>query len=768
MPEYLSPGVYVEELDAGPHPIQAVSTSTTGMVGVTARGPTTGKPTLITSFGEFQRTFGGFLPEPLAGSVLLTRWADDPDEGGRWWLFPYAVQGFFDNGGQRLYVKRVAAHDAGASSGDFQGGLVSAVTSNAKQGDTEIALEHLVGIQNGSQVTILYRDPASQATQPVGVDAYDALTGRITLNNPLAHPLRAGRDLVQVKAPAAPLTLQVIASAPGAWGDAIRVLVRPVVSTLSLLADPNEGDPFRTQVAAHAAQDSATVNVLAVPGLAVGPPAVPPGGFFVQIGPRTFQVDSIGPVAGHNDQVELTLHAPHTHRPWDPPLAVQRVRRATTAPGTTLRVGGAARLYPGAIVELDTGTTKQTLRVQSVVGDVVTFTTNANADYFETHKLRLVELQVSVSYTDERGRTTDEQFTNLRLTQDDQTGLTRINGRSQLVAVAQPSDLADPGNLLLPTSPSVVGTGVWLTLGGGADNYDSLHTGDFVGVDGGSGNRTGIQALEDIDEVAICAVPGVWSGTVQSSLIQHCEFLKDRFAILDPRDRLGIEDVRTFRDRFDTKYAALYQPWLVVRDVAADRDVQVPPSGHMAGVYARVDVERGVHKAPANVVIRGIRPRTGQTGGLAQDITKREQDLLNPRGINALRFFPEFGQRVWGARTLSSDTTWKYVNVRRLFIQVEESLDEGLQWVVFEPNDEPLWALVRQTITNFLTTIWRTGALAGTTADEAFFVHCDHTTMSRDDIANGRLICVVGIAPVFPAEFVIIRVEQKTLTDQQT
>jgi phage tail sheath protein FI len=287
---------------------------------------------------------------------------------------------------------------------------------------------------------------------------------------------------------------------------------------------------------------------------------------------------------------------------------------------------------------------------------------------------------------------------------------------------------------------------------------------DFVGVDGGSGKRTGIVALEDIDEVSLCAVPGVWAGTVLSSLITHCEQLKDRFAILDPRNDLTIEGILEFREPYDTRYAALYHPWLVVPDPVSGLPVEVAPSGHLAGVYARTDTERGVHKAPANAVVRGIRTRDG----FAQDITKRQQDILNPRGINALRFFPGFGQRVWGARTLSSDSSWKYINVRRLFLFVEESIDEGTQWAVFEPNGEPLWALVRQTVTDFLTTVWRSGALAGTTPDEAFFVACDRSTMTEDDLANGRLICVIGIAPVFPAEFVIFRIQQKTREAQLT
>jgi phage tail sheath protein FI len=184
------------------------------------------------------------------------------------------------------------------------------------------------------------------------------------------------------------------------------------------------------------------------------------------------------------------------------------------------------------------------------------------------------------------------------------------------------------------------------------------------------------------------------------------------------------------------------------------------PSGHIAGVYARVDVERGVHKAPANEVIRAI-------SGIAEDVNKREHDMLNPKNINVLRFFPGRGNRVWGARCLTSDSAWKYVNVRRFFIYVEESIDEGTQWVVFEPNDEPTWARVRLSISNFLNSEWRKGALQGRTAAEAYFVKCDLTTMTQDDIDNGRLICVVGIAPVKPAEFVIFRIQQKTLDTKQ-
>jgi len=292
-------------------------------------------------------------------------------------------------------------------------------------------------------------------------------------------------------------------------------------------------------------------------------------------------------------------------------------------------------------------------------------------------------------------------------------------------------------------------------LAGGDDQLPALAPQDFVGTDGGSGHRTGIQALEDIEDIAICAVPGMWARSVQSALIAHCELLRDRFAVLDPQQGLTIQEVLAFRSPLDSNYAALYYPWVTVPDPFTGDPIPMPPSGHMTGVYALVDTERGVHKAPANVVIQ-------QIVDLDDDVNEREQDLLNPVGINALREFPFRGLRVWGARTISSIPEWRYVNVRRLFIFIEDSIKQGTQWVVFEPNAEPLWALVTQAITNFLDTVWRSGALEGTKQEEAFFVRCDRSTMTEDDVANGRLIVEIGIAPVKPAEFVIFRFRQKT------
>jgi uncharacterized protein len=238
--------------------------------------------------------------------------------------------------------------------------------------------------------------------------------------------------------------------------------------------------------------------------------------------------------------------------------------------------------------------------------------------------------------------------------------------------------------------------------------------------------------------------------------------MRYRFAVLDaqrpPLDTIA--DVRAQRQNYDTKYAALYHPWLLVPQPypvspGPTPPYPIPPSGHTIGIYARTDIERGVHKAPANEVVRGIL-------GLQRILSKGEHDILNPYpvNINVIRDFRpnNRGIRAWGGRVITSDSDWKYVNVRRLLIFIEHSIDRGLQWVVFEPNAEPLWARVRRTISNFLRIVWRNGGLEGTKVEEAYFVKCDRTTMTQTEIDNGQLIVQVGVAPVKPAEFVIVRI----------
>jgi phage tail sheath protein FI len=274
----------------------------------------------------------------------------------------------------------------------------------------------------------------------------------------------------------------------------------------------------------------------------------------------------------------------------------------------------------------------------------------------------------------------------------------------------------------------------------------------FIGKDGGPGNKTGLVTFEDIDEIAIVAAPGMTDPAIQDAVISHCEKM-NRFAVLDSEETIEKGGVDKIKKPRDSQYAAFYFPWIEVYDPAKDKNVYVPPSGHMAGIYARSDNSRGVHKAPANEVVRGAL-------GLKYNISKGEQDILNPRGINCIRAFRDRGIRVWGARTVSSDPSWRYVNVRRLFIMVEESIKNGTQWVVFEPNDHTLWKRIKRNITAFLLRVWNDGALFGQTPEQAFYVKCDEETNPPEVVDAGMVVIEIGMAPVKPAEFVIFRISQ--------
>jgi phage tail sheath protein FI len=344
-----------------------------------------------------------------------------------------------------------------------------------------------------------------------------------------------------------------------------------------------------------------------------------------------------------------------------------------------------------------------------------------------------------VSYKD-----IEEVFDNLSIkSSSSDYYLNRVNGISNLVTIEHGTLLLRPDN-------------IESKLEGGKDCGVELQDYEGYVIDGSTGKRTGWLALDRISDISIYCEPFEMDPILQSALtksvIAHCEATRDRFAILQTSQE-ATSDVTAIMPGSDSKYAALYHPWVQILDPLTNLPRNVPPCGHIAGIYARVDGDRGVHKAPANVTVNGAI-------GLKFDIKKGEQDILNPRGVNCIRAFQGQGIKVWGARTISRDPLWKYINVRRLFIFLEKSIEQGTQWVVFEPNNEALWSRVRQTISQFLTTVWRSGALMGATEEEAFFVKCDRTTMTQDDIDNGRLIVVVGVAPVKPAEFVIFRIAQ--------
>lgn len=272
--------------------------------------------------------------------------------------------------------------------------------------------------------------------------------------------------------------------------------------------------------------------------------------------------------------------------------------------------------------------------------------------------------------------------------------------------------------------------------------------------------------VEEVSDVAIVAAPGSSvTGAAQATrlaLISHAERMRYRIAVLDTEAAASVGDARNVRAAIDSKYAALYYPWVVVPNPSArpsddtiPKELALPPSGFICGIYARNDIQRGVWKAPANEVVRGALR-------FERELSKGEQEVLNPEGINCLRSFFGRGNRVWGARTISSDPEWIYVNVRRYFNYVENSIDRSTQWAVFEPNGPALWSNITDTISSFLFAEWRSGALLGATPEEAYFVRCDRSTMTQADLDNGRLICEIGIAAIKPAEFVIFRIGQKT------
>ena len=450
--------------------------------------------------------------------------------------------------------------------------------------------------------------------------------------------------------------------------------------------------------------------------------------------------------------------------------------------GAELTVKNADGFAAGDAVELFDGKSKQYATVANVQDKVVTLNAPCTLNIVDTKVgsekyIRTCEFSMVVRCGDQV-----EEYNDLSLNAEQSNFVVLKTSKSDLIKVtvgaakaaakaasakdkkegeaaptpAPAADASTPYALLGGTADELV-----LALAGGSDGSPLAVTPSvYLGVDNGPGERTGLQGFIETPDVSLLAAPGVVMPEVQVALLGFCENAKSCFAVLDmPGNLKKAKDLADFRDLYDSSYGAIYHPWLECNDNLTKRNGYFPPSGAMMGIYARSDSERGVHKAPANEVVRGCT-------GLSCPYNQAEQDMLNPIGVNLIRAFTGRGIRVWGARTLSSNGLWKYLNVRRLFIYVEQSIKNNTNWVVFEPNSEALWGRVTRTIELFLATCWRDGALAGTTPGEAFYVECSRATMTQDDIDNGRLICQIGIAPVKPAEFVIFRITQKTATGE--
>lgn len=422
------------------------------------------------------------------------------------------------------------------------------------------------------------------------------------------------------------------------------------------------------------------------------------------------------------------------------------------------RLKSVAGFNVGDVVELEGSGKSQFSVVTNVTGNNVTFSKPFEGEVVDTGLLpKIVVKTCEMNVVVEEGETV-EKYADVSFNVLSPLFIEKVMAKSEIVRLtAKPVEGAVAPIDVVKQVFGGKGSEVKVTLSGGANGTAAALTdADFIGKDEGPGSRTGIQAFLDNTDVNIIAVPGVTSPDVQLSLVSHCEKLASRFAVLDvPMTAKTVPDILQHRDIVDSDYCAMYHPWIKVFDPLDKKDTFIPPSGSVMGIFARSDSNRGVHKAPANEVLANCT-------GLYANYNVIEQDLLNPKGVNLIRKFPGAGIRVWGARTASSKPLWKYVNVRRLFIYIEESIKANTNWVVFEPNDVALWSRVKRTVEIFLEGIWRTGALVGASPSEAFFVDVGPNTMSKDDIDNGRLICTIGVAPVKPAEFVIFRITQKT------
>jgi phage tail sheath protein FI len=441
--------------------------------------------------------------------------------------------------------------------------------------------------------------------------------------------------------------------------------------------------------------------------------------------------------------------------PGDPTLDLVAVAGIET--GSLLRLPGNEFVRVASVsanrVSLDGGVPEEVTVTTDQIRDAATSAEAAEAVTVET-----VEFKLTISYGPV-----------VQILDEAYDGLSMDPSHSRYVARVVNGESPDfPGSALVhvqyvlpPDAPRATATDVLPLFGtfypgGGTDGLAGLGPSEFQGIDADDADRrSGFYALLNQSGISIVTAPGQTSFDVQSALVAHCERHKYSFAVLDSIRNASLDDIQLQRSRFDSTYGALYYPWIEVFDSWEQRPAFVPPSGHVAGIYARTDSDVGVFKAPANAIVTNARD-------LERTITKAQQDVLNPKGINALRAFPGRGILVWGARTISTtNPLWRYANVRRLFIYIEESIDLGTQYAPFMINDVPLWNRLKASVRAFLLSVWRDGGLQGATEEEAFFVRCGlGETMINADILAGRVIVEVGAAPVRPAEFVIFRIAQ--------
>ncbi len=830
MPEYLAPGVYVEETSYRAKSIEGVGTSTTAFVGPTRKGPivTTepdpagnppAAPELLTSFGDFERIYGGIEDlhfGPANPPAAVTNY------------LAHSVFQFFNEGGSRLYVARVANEPAPAASANLRGAVAAAESvlirsrfggtgGNGRATVSEIATATTVDQLGDFIDGVLLRVsdptaapasleggplPANLAAVPLGAPG-DALVLNLAINGvpraltfagaaatiagtaDLGDPITIGateREFrVRVNGALQVVQLPVGDTTQAALPAVLNGLLTGVVATMDgarlRLTTQRRGTSAGIQVltarlgfqpgpAATAAFDAATNNVVDLASVTIADVQAQVAALNAALPAGTAPVLEVVELAGSRFALRTRV-ADNTAA-----LATAAAGAGETSVQAALGlpVPAAGAVGAGASPTLFQRATVAGNHVWHVPGDTATQLNVGTLANRELHTLTF-----SLVFDGAEGDST--VFDELAFGRDHaRFAATYLveHPMARADALLQPVwfDIGanvDPGelyNALFPAATTEILDGRPVARHALTGGTDGVHP--IVGTTTITGSyAAAFELLRGLEDISIVAAPGhadYPAGVgIRNALIAHADAPRAyRIAVLDSPPRQLPGDVRLYRAGFDSHHAALYYPWVTVPNPLArpgrddvETELNLPPSGFMCGIYARNDVEQGVAKAPANEVVRGALR-------FESDINFAQQQLLNPLGVNCLRYLPGRGYRVWGARTASSDPEWKYVNVRRFFIYLESSIDRGTQWAVFENNGPRLWNNVRETIEAFLYNEWVSGNLLGSTPKEAFFVRCDRSTMTQNDLDNGRLICLVGVAALKPAEFVIFRIGQKT------
>ncbi len=806
MPEYLAPGVYVEEVSFRSKSIEGVSTSTAAFVGPTRKGPLSGTPEVITSFGDFERIYGG-----------LTSLSFAPGQDSINYL-AHAVNAFFANGGARLYVARTFMPRNGLD------GIARAtvIAGDAANQAAFVARERGAGY-NGSVVVSMKRTKTSEKlaldakSVPIGSllrtgGDNPALPARLKGGTP-PFSLGAGGKLALTINGGAPQEITLTGTPAEVTGDAVADPANvPVAAGLSLTVT-FKGKPAQTialpaetrsladwagflnakLVFGHArvANNNQLVIASDLRGSAVQTTvnALPALGFNPVAPATAIAATGAGNVANldavtYSELLALLTAAGVAVDAAQDPATGQLVLSTKT----TGKAGAKLQVHANTAKDVQNGLGLAAGEVTGEDGAAVLFYYRAGGGWIggadgvtplaDTTVLDTAEvITATVVVTEPDGAQIGFDEVGLsaahpRFLGDilSKTPTRKADALLNPVAFEIGATLKAAPDLPLRLRTAFFGTlgGSKFDLTGGDDGQEPPAGKPAPAVAGAVSYQEALALLEAVDDVSILAAPGHSSfaksnfQSIQDLLIGHCEKMKYRIAVLDTPAGLLISEAQDVRSRIDSTRAALYYPWVVVANPAArpgddriPKEIALPPSGFVTGIYARTDIQRGVWKAPANEVVLG-------TLRFERDITHGEQEVLNPQGVNCLRFFYGRGNRVWGARTATSDPEWKYVNVRRYFNYLEHSIDRSTQWAVFEPNGEALWANIRETVSAFLYNEWRSGALLGSKPEESFFVRCDRSTMTQNDLDNGRLICLIGVAPLKPAEFVIFRIGQKT------